>query len=63
MKSKMFIAVLAACAGICGQTYGAVKDDEPKKAELDSASEENERLKAELEKLRAQMAEQKPDEE
>lgn len=37
MKSKMFIAVLAACAGICGQTYGAVKDDEPKKAELDSA--------------------------
>lgn len=31
MKSKMFIAVLAACAGICGQTYGAVKDDEPKK--------------------------------
>lgn len=33
----MFIAVLAACAGICGQTYGAVKDDEPKKAELDSA--------------------------
>lgn len=33
------------------------------KAELDSASEENERLKAELEKLRAQMAEQKPDEE
>ncbi|MDD6227447.1 MAG: C1 family peptidase [Bacteroidales bacterium] len=37
MKSKMFIAVLAACAGMCGQTYGAVKDDEPKKAELDSA--------------------------
>lgn len=37
MKSKMLIAVLAACAGICGQTYGAVKDDEPKKAELDSA--------------------------
>ena len=33
----MLIAVLAACAGICGQTYGAVKDDEPKKAELDSA--------------------------
>lgn len=37
MKSKILIAVLAACAGICGQTYGAVKDDEPKKAELDSA--------------------------
>ena len=44
---------------------GAEEEADPAaaKAELDSASEENERLKAELEKLRAQMAEQKPDEE